>query len=102
MQEIIAVLMKVKIKIQENSKSNISNNERILLQMVKVSEELGELSNEVLHYFHHQRTDKERSSDLSKEMADVIFSAILLGLEMNIDIDQALTTKLEIIKNRYN
>ena len=95
------VLLQVKSKIKETSKSEISNNERILLQMVKMTEELGELANEVLHYFNRQRIEKERSNDLSKELADVIFSAILLGMELNLDIDQALTTKLEILKERY-
>lgn len=76
---------------------------RILARTVKLTEELGELCEEVLSHSAMQRTDKLSKHDkenIHKEFADVIFSSILLARSMNIDVEKALKNRMEEIKKR--
>lgn len=86
-----------------------SERERILARTVKLSEELGELSDEVLTALGDQRTGKmeERSADgladgLADEFADVVIVAFLLAKSMNVDVMQALGRKVEKIRAKHN
>lgn len=76
----------------------------ILLQSIKVSEELGELHNEILKLFNFQRKEKMKkySMNLSNELTDVILSSLLLGIELNIDVEKSLIDKMKIIKKRHS
>jgi NTP pyrophosphatase (non-canonical NTP hydrolase) len=75
----------------------------VLLQSIKVSEELGELHNEILKLFQYQRKEKmsDSSVNIEKELTDVILSVMLLGIELDIDIEKALIEKMKIIKKRH-
>jgi NTP pyrophosphatase (non-canonical NTP hydrolase) len=84
---------------------NYSDQEkRILVRTVKLTEELGELSNEVLAHNSMQRKQKMDSYDknnLPEEFADVIITTLLLAKAMNIDIENALEQKIKKINKRY-
>lgn len=78
----------------------------VLYRSVKVSEEMGELSDQILHSFSMQRKEKTdtnlaiRKEKLSQECADVILTTLLLAKSLEVDIWDALEKKITIIKNR--
>ena len=82
-----------------------SNQEkRILARTVKLTEELGELCNEVLAHNSLQRKHKlnnHSKGNLPEEFADVIITTLLLAKALNIDIKKALEKKIEKINKRY-
>lgn len=85
--------------------NNFSHTEKIFSQMLKVSEETGELSEQILWKFGFQRLDKiDRINDekLNNEIADVILATIRLARLMDLDIEELLTNKMEILKVRFN
>ena len=77
---------------------------RILARTVKLTEELGELCDEVLAHHSFQRKQKLENHDeenLSEEFTDVIITALLLAKAMDVDIEKALEKKVEKINKRY-
>ncbi|HHD92185.1 MAG TPA: hypothetical protein ENL06_00995 [Candidatus Portnoybacteria bacterium] len=83
---------------------NSTQQERILSRTVKLTEELGELCNEVLAFNGDQRQeklDKHDKNNLPNEFADVIITALLLAKSMNVDIRKALAGKIKEIDERY-
>jgi len=75
-----------------------------LARMVKISEETGELADEVLNHVSMQRKDKLDAYDknnLSHEFADVILTTLLLAEVMDVDIEKALKEKIKKINKRY-
>ena len=82
-----------------------SPRERIFSQMLKVSEETGELSEQVLWKFGWQRiSKKDKISDekLGNEIADVILATVRLGRLLDMDIEKLLEKKMEVLKDRFN
>ncbi len=76
----------------------------VLMSMVKISEEVGELSDAVLHYMKQQRPDKilpEVDQHVADELADVILSTVMLAQDMQIDVTMALQRKMLVIKSRF-
>jgi len=84
---------------------NIKDSEkRILARTVKLTEELGELCNEVLYYNSMQRKEKSTihdPSNLSKEFADVIIVTLLLAEVMKVDVEKGLREKMKKINRKY-
>lgn len=77
---------------------------RILARTVKLTEELGELCDEVLSYNSMQRKDKldkHDKSNLSDEFADVIITTLLLAEVMKVDVEKALKGKIKKINKRH-
>lgn len=77
---------------------------RILARTVKLTEELGELCNEVLAHNSLQRKQKLDNHDkenLPEEFADVIITTLLLAKAMNVNMEEALEKKIEKINKRY-
>ena len=77
---------------------------RILAQMVKVTEEVGELANEILASQQLQRHDKLAATEkenLAKEFADVVFCTMILASNFDIDMEKALSEKMETVKQRH-
>ena len=77
---------------------------RILARTVKISEEVGELCNEVLAFNFLQRKEKlnnHTKENLSEEFADVLFTTLLLARSMDIDIEKAMKMKMDKINKRY-
>lgn len=84
---------------------NSSENERILSRTVKLSEELGELCDEILTSMGDQRKNKmkKRNSDnLSQEFADVIITTFILAKAMNVDIPISIVKKIKKMKAKHN
>ncbi|MEK7531552.1 MAG: MazG nucleotide pyrophosphohydrolase domain-containing protein [Patescibacteria group bacterium] len=79
--------------------------ERVLARTVKISEELGELCDEVLASMGDQRSGKlevRDSENLSGEFADVIITTFLLAKSMNVNVSEALEKKIKKIRERHN
>ena len=71
---------------------------------VKIMEELGELSNEVLAHSGLQRKEKLQQmgkENLAEEFADVILTTCILAENMGVNIEQGLKKKMEKINKRY-
>lgn len=83
---------------------NKSKQERIYSRAIKLTEELGELCNEVLAFNKDQRKEKmnkHSKSNLPNEFADVVIASMLLAKLMNVDIETALENKIKTINKRY-
>lgn len=89
---------------QEMFQTTTSPKELSFAHSLKISEELGELNEQLLGKFWLQRSDKaDRFSDekLALEMVDVIFATLMLAKELNIDMEIAFQHKIEMLKNRF-
>lgn len=82
-------------------KSTDSHKEQVFTDLIKVQEELGELSEAVLGEYGKQREGKEYGK-VGKEMADVILATMVLSSKMNIDLEQEIQNKIITIKERFN
>ncbi len=83
---------------------NIDNDKQILARAVKLAEEVGELSNEVLANISLQRKDKLEShskDNLKCEFADVIITAMLLAKAMDVDIESAIDIEVAKLNKKY-
>ncbi len=77
----------------------------ILLKTVKLSEEVGELSNDILSVLSLQRKSKLESFDktnLYEEFADVVLGTLALANTMRVDMDRAVRDKLKKIFDVYS
>lgn len=78
-------------------------NQRIFARTMKIVEELGELSDEILTSMNLQRNSKIANfsrKNLEDEFADVFGSLILLGIELNIDIKDVVDRKIIYTRQR--
>ncbi len=83
---------------------NEDNEKKILAVTVKLTEELGELCNEVLSFNSLQRKQKLDNHDkenLPDELADVLLTTLILAKTMDIDVEKALKKKMKKINKRY-
>ena len=77
---------------------------RKLAQMVKLTEEVGEVANEVLASQGTQRPEKlaKHSADnLPEELADVLIVTLLLADLYGLDVPRLLEEKMAKIKKRH-
>ncbi len=81
---------------------NLKDKKEIKYPMaLKIMEEIGELSQEVLASDSLQRSEKlSTKSKLEEEFADVIITTLLLAENMDVDIKEALKNKIKKIKER--
>jgi len=82
-----------------------SNDDMKPFSLIKLSEEAGEFANEALKTMGFQRKEKMEDVDtmrekLEEELADVILVAILAGRRFGIDIESAISKKIEKIRRR--
>lgn len=80
------------------------HNQRIFARTMKVVEELGELSDEILTSMNLQRDSKIAKfsrENLEDEFADVLGSLILLSCELDIDVETVIKKKIEFTKERF-
>lgn len=78
--------------------------QRIFARTMKIVEELGELADEILTSMNLQRNSKiEKFSreNIEDEFADVFGSLILLGKELDIDVEKVMRRKIEFTKQRF-
>ncbi len=79
--------------------------EFILGRVVKISEEFGELCDEVLASLGQQRMGKmdgRSAESLSDEFADVVITTFLLAKSMDVNVMEALESKIKKIKEKHN
>ncbi|MDD2758222.1 MAG: MazG nucleotide pyrophosphohydrolase domain-containing protein [Patescibacteria group bacterium] len=104
LQDLIKFIKKEDRRLREHYGNYKDEEKRILARTVKLTEELGELCDEVLSFNSMQRKDKLDNHDannLSEEFADVIITTLLLAEVMKIDIEKALKRKIKKIDKRY-
>lgn len=80
-----------------------TDRERVLARMAKLTEEVGELSDEVLGSLGYQRQEKldaRKPGGLEDEFADVIVTVMLLAKSMGVDIGMALEKNMQKIRTR--
>jgi len=76
----------------------------ILVETVKLNEEVGELCNDILGILKLQRKAKQKVFDkrnIYEEFADVIITTIVLAQTTGVDLERALKDKLEKIETKY-
>ena len=99
----LQIIEKIDKKLQNFYWDWFTEKEMILKKTVKLSEEVWELSWEVLSSFWLQRKEKVEKTwkeNLKNEFADVILTTLLLAKTMDVDINIALERKLKKIKER--
>lgn len=93
-------------KRQKEMFGELKDNEKLILSStVKVSEELGELCDQVLSYNSRQRKekiDKFSKDSLSEEFADTVLAILMLAHNMKVDINMALTNKIKKLTEKYH
>jgi NTP pyrophosphatase (non-canonical NTP hydrolase) len=93
------------IKLEERFWKYDDQEKLVLSSTVKLTEELGELCNEVMFYNSRQRSEKREVHDqenLPHEFADVMIALFMLAKDMDVNIEKALSQKIEKIKTKYN
>ncbi|MFZ3077504.1 MAG: MazG nucleotide pyrophosphohydrolase domain-containing protein [Candidatus Aenigmatarchaeota archaeon] len=83
--------LKNKYKIDDKQKE-------ILFRAVKLSEEVGELSQEILSHNSLQlkrKLDNYKKGNMEGEFADVIITTLLLAKSADVDVRKALENKIE-------
>ncbi len=76
----------------------------ILFKTVKLSEEVGELSNDILSVLSLQRKsklDRFDKTNLYEEFADVVMSVIKLANSLRVDLERAIRDKTKKIEENY-
>ncbi|MEK7158072.1 MAG: MazG nucleotide pyrophosphohydrolase domain-containing protein [Patescibacteria group bacterium] len=90
-------------RLQKTYKTSRDFEKSVLGRTVKISEEVGELCDEILASFSLQRKEKlqDHVSKLGEEVADVLITTLLLAERMGVDVEEALALKIEKIHQRY-
>ncbi len=81
-----------------------SKNQRVFARTMKIVEELGELSDEILTSMNLQRDSKIAKftqQNVEDEFADVLASLILLAIELNINIEEVIQRKINFTRDRF-
>jgi NTP pyrophosphatase (non-canonical NTP hydrolase) len=80
------------------------HDQRVFARTMKIVEELGELSDEILTSMNLQRDTKIAKfskQNIEDEFADVLGSLVLLGIEMDIDLEKVMQRKLDYTRARF-
>ncbi len=83
----------------------IDPEKELLYRHLKLTEEVGELSNDIMLYLWHQRKEKLdwfELDNLGHEVVDVVLAALLVGRMTWVDLEQAFDYKTNKIKTRFN
>lgn len=77
--------------------------QRKLCSLTKLTEEVGELNRAVLGHYGRQRqgNDRDAIGEIGPECADVIFAAMMVARDFDIDIGEELERKKEKIEKRF-
>jgi len=88
-----------------NTKWPLQNQDhRTFARTMKIVEELGELSDEILTSMNLQRNSKIQQfsrQNIEDEFADVVGSLILLALELDIDVEEVMKRKIALTRERF-
>ncbi len=80
-------------------------NQRVFARTMKVMEELGELSDEILTSMNLSRDSKIAEfsrENVEDEFADVLACVISLAIELDIDVEEVIRRKIAFTKERYD
>lgn len=75
----------------------------LVTKSLKLSEEVGEFSSDILKYLSFQRQEKLNDNildEIEEEYADVVITASLILKELELNITEALDKKIRKITNR--
>jgi NTP pyrophosphatase (non-canonical NTP hydrolase) len=78
--------------------------QRVFARTMKIVEELGELSDEILTSMNLQRDSKISQfsqQNVKDEFADVLGSLVLLAIELDIDIEEVMRRKIDFTRDRF-
>ncbi len=78
--------------------------QRTFARIMKIVEELGELSDEILTSMNLQRNSKIAQfshQNLEDEFADVLGSLVLLAIELDIDVSEVMKRKIALTRERF-
>lgn len=88
-----------------NTRWPLKNTEqRVFARTMKIMEELGELSDEILTSMNLQRNTKIAQfshQNVEDEFADVLGSLILLAIELEIDVTEVMRRKIAFTRDRF-
>ncbi|WLR53074.1 nucleotide pyrophosphohydrolase [Bacillus tianshenii] len=69
-----------------------------LAMLARMTEELGELSREVNHYYGEKpKKSSEEEKTMEQEMGDILFVLICFANSLNIDLDEAF----DLVMNKF-
>lgn len=91
-----------KLNTHFRSTSTQSDEVRFLQRMVKLSEEVGELSEAALTEVDPDQRKKDREINFDAELADVIICALMLSTGREADINLEIHKKLDKVLTRFN
>ena len=80
------------------------NDHRVFARTMKMVEELGELADEILTGMNLQRNSKIAKfsrENVEDEFADVLASLLLLGNELEINVQEVMKRKIAYTKERF-
>ncbi len=78
--------------------------QRTFARVMKIVEELGEFADEILTSMNLQRNSKIAKfsqQNIEDEFADVLGSLILLGIELDIDVEKVMKRKIKFTRERF-
>ncbi len=81
-----------------------NDEQKVFARTMKIMEELGELSDEILTSMNLQRNTKVANfsrENVEDEFADVLGSLILLGIELDIDVEKVMKKKIAFTRERF-
>lgn len=97
------MIAQIDITLRKGVEQWSSDKERLLLRLAKLTEEVGELSQDILLSLGNGRKEKVDTftpSQLEDEFADVMICTYLLAKSASIDIDSAVHNKFQKIKEK--
>jgi len=90
-------------RLREHYNYGTDERELALAYMTKITEETGELAEQVLIHLGLQRKAKlmtKKREDLEKEFADVVYATVIFADHLGIDVDKLMTERIAEIKQR--
>lgn len=88
-----------------NTKWPLHNQDhRTFARTMKIVEELGELSDEILTSMNLQRDSKIQKFsrlNIEDEFADVLGSLVLLAIELDVDVVDVMKRKIKLTRERF-
>ena len=104
MKQLLEFIDKEKETIEKRF-NRLDKEKRILAQNLKLTEEVGEFTNEVLLKLSLARDEKLENMDknnINNEFADVIITALVLARTLDIDPERALENRINKLKERWD
>ncbi len=104
-REMQKALKSKELSLRIKFKSMTKKEKDILSRTVKLQEEVGELSNDILSILSLQRKSKLaefNKKNMYEEFADVILSVMMLANSVNVDIERAVNDKYRKLITVYS